>query len=359
MTTRLLAMMILLVAGTATADVIRLNREGGSSGPGVTLGQVAELAGAAAEALADTEVARFEDGQQEVRVTIDQVQQRLDQAGTNWSTLNLTGYLSVTVYRTPAEQEPPVGGTDSAYASTQFVAPDPAPTIASAVNTEVTLDISQPRTLYDLLTLEVTERVDVPAESLVIAVTPRDQRFLETPLIGQRYRVDLEPSHQVWTATFTRQTADISVRPRQVRMRLARRAEVVVAVNPLQRGDVIRPMDLERRTVEVELDTERYYVDPSQLGGLLAGRSLAAGQPITPEDVIAQELVRRNDLVTVICRIGAVKIETPAIARDSGVMGDVVYLRNPSSGELFQATIIGRRRVLIEMPGTLASGATP
>lgn len=351
----MITLTMMLLASIADAATIRLHREAGSSGPAVRLDQIAELTGAAAEALGAIEVATFEEGDREVEVSTDQIRRSLDRADANWADLSLTGFLTVTVYRTPSEDLTDAAGQDAAVPV--FEMPSPAQPIATAVNSDSTFDVTAPATLYDLLVRKLSQQTHVPVKDLVVTLHPRDRAYLKTQIIGHRYMVDLEDVAGGWKARFTKQALDVRDRPKEIHFRVSQMAPVLVTRRPLQRGEVLHAEDFRLERAEVSLDLGLYFTNASELNGFLAGNALAEGHPVVMNDLVAEELIRRNDMVTVICRIGTLRIEQIAQARQSGGLGDPIELRNPTSGETFYAKVIARKRALIESPGSLAQGA--
>ncbi len=341
--------------GVVSADAIHLEREAAGGAYVIRLGDVAELEGADAEALADIEVGRFDDGSDVYTLTADRVRQKLAEAGVNWADFSLMGFATVTVHRGE-------GGADPA-ASIGFL-DDPAvslvasPAIAGSLvaNPDQPVEAVAPVSLRDLILQRLTEETGIDSGELVLHMEPRDERFLGRPMFGQRFSVQLERAGAGWVAVVSPVTRQVEERPRRIRMQVLRSASVLVSTRPLRRGDVLRPDQLEVRELEIPLQDRGYFRAIDQAGGLVAGKSIAAGEPLSPEDLMAEEVVQRGDLVHVVCQIGGIRVKTVAIARDSGAVGDTIALRSSSSTRTFYAVVTGRRQALVETPETLALG---
>ena len=70
-----------------------------------------------------------------------------------------------------------------------------------------------------------------------------------------------------------------------------------------------------------------------------AKRMLKAGTLLTTRDLEKTPLVTRNQQVSVVVSRGAMEIRMQALCLDNGAKGDLVRLRNTSSGKIFNATV--------------------
>ncbi|MGH9658975.1 MAG: flagellar basal body P-ring formation chaperone FlgA, partial [Bryobacteraceae bacterium] len=82
--------------------------------------------------------------------------------------------------------------------------------------------------------------------------------------------------------------------------------------------------------------------------GLIPRRRIAAGQPVA-EAALSRPLdVARGDEVTVEVRNGRAQLEFRATAESAGRAGDLISLKNPSSGKRFRGRVAGKGRVVVE-----------
>jgi len=82
-------------------------------------------------------------------------------------------------------------------------------------------------------------------------------------------------------------------------------------------------------------------VSRSDLIGMTIKRTLQPNQLLSEADVIPPMMIKRNDLVTVIYKNGAIQLSTKARSLSNGSRGDVVQLVNPSSKKSFDAKVTG------------------
>jgi len=114
---------------------------------------------------------------------------------------------------------------------------------------------------------------------------------------------------------------------------------VVVATQPLSRGDVVGPNNvrLEKRELST-LDAGAYF-SLDEAVGRVARSSIQPGQTLTARRLDLPKLVKRSQLVAVETRIGGLVIRGQAKAQSDGAAGDIVTLANGSSGEKFSGVV--------------------
>lgn len=83
--------------------------------------------------------------------------------------------------------------------------------------------------------------------------------------------------------------------------------------------------------------------------GHLARRFMNPGTPITTADLMEPNDVDRGDTVSVEVHSGAAVLTLPAEADMAGRAGQVIPLRNASSGKTFRARITGKDRALLDL----------
>lgn len=128
--------------------------------------------------------------------------------------------------------------------------------------------------------------------------------------------------------------------------RVRKFAEVLVSTRdlmvhtPLTENDVI----FARREV-VNLDQVIFDVD--KVLGLELKRSIAYGTIISPSMLIKPVLIRSGDNITVISVVGSVVVQISGQALQSGALGDIIRVRNVTSGKSFLARIENASTVVV------------
>jgi flagella basal body P-ring formation protein FlgA len=83
-----------------------------------------------------------------------------------------------------------------------------------------------------------------------------------------------------------------------------------------------------------------YLSEPTRLRGASLVRSLAAGEAITLDALIADIVVKPGDPVRIVGQSGALTILVMGEARAAGHVGDRIQVKNLQSGLLLQAVIV-------------------
>ena len=144
----------------------------------------------------------------------------------------------------------------------------------------------------------------------------------------------------------------------RVLARVSLRKPVLVAARPINRGQTIDPGDLTVEDRVFERIGDIGLTDAEPLIGQRAAGFIKEGEQIGARDIEPVPLIRRNDLVTVVVRRGNLMIKGSARALSSGGYGDVVELKNEMarrSAETYTAVVTGRKTA--EVPGPVRDPA--
>lgn len=112
-------------------------------------------------------------------------------------------------------------------------------------------------------------------------------------------------------------------------------AEVLVSTRSIGRGDALNSanVSLEMRDLST-MRTEAFF-GLDDVEGSVAKSSIQPGQIISPRKVMQPNIVKRNQIVTVMTQIGALTIQSQAQALKDGAAGDVLACRNLKSKDEF------------------------
>ena len=135
---------------------------------------------------------------------------------------------------------------------------------------------------------------------------------------------------------------------------LVETAEAVIPLRAIALGEVIKSSD-----VMIERRPKTEVIAIEEVLGLAAKRALKPGQVIRAGDVMKQELVGRNETVTIVYEAPGMVLTIRGKALDAGAMGDVVNVLNVQSKRTIQATVSGAGRVNVtSATPRVASNAT-
>lgn len=136
---------------------------------------------------------------------------------------------------------------------------------------------------------------------------------------------------------------------------LVETAEAVVPLRAIAAGAVIKSTDV---MIERRPKTDAIAIE--DVLGFAAKRALKPGQVIRAADVMKQELVGRNETVTIVYEVPGMLLTIRGKALDAGAKGDVVNVLNIQSKRTIQATVSGPGRVsVVTAAPRLASNADP
>lgn len=159
--------------------------------------------------------------------------------------------------------------------------------------------------------------------------------------------------------------------PRTARLTgtIAETVEVVVALRPLGRGDVIRADDvaLERQPKATVRPNALSSLD--QVVGMAARRPLRPAQAVAATDLMRPELVAKNQAVTIVYEVPGMHLSVRGKAMEAGAEGDVIAVFNAQAKRTLQGVVAGPGRVAVvttfarspapEITGSIAAKAQP
>jgi flagella basal body P-ring formation protein FlgA len=125
-----------------------------------------------------------------------------------------------------------------------------------------------------------------------------------------------------------------------VSVTVAQSEAVVVASRPIAAGQTLSAADLQLASLPVQQFAGRQiFFDPVQLVGATADMSVAAGVPLTADDVQEPVMVKAGQTESVQVISGGVLLSLDATADETGRLGDTILFTNPGSGRRFTAEI--------------------
>jgi flagella basal body P-ring formation protein FlgA len=124
--------------------------------------------------------------------------------------------------------------------------------------------------------------------------------------------------------------------------------DVVVSSQPLASQEVVKPSDvrIERREISGLQARPFYAVD--EVVGQQVARSIAVNETLTQKKLERPTVMRRGSAVRLVYETGALRVETPGVAEENGRIGDMVQVKNASSGKLLRGRVVDGRNVRID-----------
>jgi len=321
----------IIFAHAAAADAVRLLDAAGATGDRVTLGQVAELEGDDAKALASLVIYELGKTQDRGTVTLEHVRRVLDAADVNWARVTLKGFESCAITRIPAQKT-------VAEAQDKEAAANPTKPVA----------IDHPTGLADLIAAQLAAMADLEVDALHVEYAERDLETLAGASVAGR--LEIEPTNRrVLGRTTIRVRRYEGVDLTQTltfSAHVSRRVLALVATEPVRRGQAIDPNQVELREALIDDGHTEPITDRALVAGQTAALRIHAGEVISPRHLRPVLLVKRGQVVKVRSMAGALVVRISAVALEDGGRDEVIRVRNQSSREELSVRVTGAREAV-------------
>jgi flagella basal body P-ring formation protein FlgA len=126
---------------------------------------------------------------------------------------------------------------------------------------------------------------------------------------------------------------------------------VAVAVKNIKRGEPILESDFSMVKKDLTDLRRGFFVDKTDLNGLVAARSIAAGAAISLQCVERPIAVKRGKIVVAEIKGKGFRITAMAKAMDNGRVGDVIRLTNVDSRRTFTGEVVDESTVRVLQQG--------
>lgn len=130
-----------------------------------------------------------------------------------------------------------------------------------------------------------------------------------------------------------------------VRVRVDVAKEVVVAAKTIQRHEIISEGDLALEVYDLCNVPSDVAFDPLLVVGMMAKHTIQAGRPVAFSSIQCPPVIARGDPVTLEAMAGGVIVAIPGEALEAGAVGDLIRVKNTSSGAIVRARVIDSQSV--------------
>ncbi|MFU0850966.1 flagellar basal body P-ring formation chaperone FlgA [Kluyvera cryocrescens] len=114
---------------------------------------------------------------------------------------------------------------------------------------------------------------------------------------------------------------------------------VVVANNTLERGQVISASTITLKKINISSTRGEYITKPDDVMGMTVKRRIRDRQPITTNQLDSPTLVDRGQRVLMIAEQNGVEARTMGEAMKKGRKGEIIKVKNESSGRIVSAIV--------------------
>jgi flagella basal body P-ring formation protein FlgA len=123
--------------------------------------------------------------------------------------------------------------------------------------------------------------------------------------------------------------------------------QAVVAITPLGKQDLISAADVRLERREIASRSSRPFTRIDDVIGKQSTRAIAVNEVLTQASVDRPTIVKRGSPVTLVFENAGLRVETKGVAEEAGKIGDLVQVKNPSSGKLLRGTVLDGRNVKV------------
>ncbi|OQA00880.1 MAG: flagellar basal body P-ring biosynthesis protein FlgA [Planctomycetes bacterium ADurb.Bin412] len=211
-------------------------------------------------------------------------------------------------------------------------------------------------TLSDQLTDTVAQMMDLDTASLKIEWQCKDPSWLQQPAAGDRFKI--VPLSPIRLGQVQFAVTDLSLREPENRRqgdpgrckvsgKVEFLCESVVAAQALRPGQVITPEMVKRMPRRVTSFREVGITDLDYVVGQEVARAAGENELVLPGMIRKVQLVKRNEYVDVIAKVGQVEIRQRCKALAGGAYGDVILARDENNKRTVQGRITAARQVTV------------
>jgi flagellar basal body P-ring formation protein FlgA len=123
---------------------------------------------------------------------------------------------------------------------------------------------------------------------------------------------------------------------------------VIVLTRPVQRGEIIARQDLNVERRDVSNTRGDFVTQFEQIENKEAARNLPSGAILGLKSVLVPPLIRRKDKVIINSGEAGVSVQMSGTALMDGAKGEVIKVKNDSSGRIVSGMVIDSGMVLIK-----------
>jgi flagella basal body P-ring formation protein FlgA len=124
-------------------------------------------------------------------------------------------------------------------------------------------------------------------------------------------------------------------------------ANVVVSSAPLAHHESINAQDVRVERRDITSLSGRTFTRISDVTGKQAARPIEVNEILTQSSVDLPKLIRRGGTVVLLYETSSLRVESPGVAEEPGRIGDMIQVKNPTSGKLMRGIVLDGRTVKV------------
>ena len=120
-----------------------------------------------------------------------------------------------------------------------------------------------------------------------------------------------------------------------------------VAGKYIKFGDIIQASDIASKKMRLDTFKKGFATEDSEVIGMQAKKYIAVDKMFKLNDISRPPVLKNNDPVNIIYSSGTINLKTVGIALGTGAVGDMVKVKNTSSGAILLGQIIDKNTVQV------------
>jgi len=121
--------------------------------------------------------------------------------------------------------------------------------------------------------------------------------------------------------------------------------QVVVAAAPLARQELIGARDLRVERREMAGRGNRPFSRVEDVIGKQPTRAIEANAVLTASAVDRPTIMKRGSAIKLVFETGSLRVETAGVAEEGGKIGELIQVKNASSGKILRGVVLDGRQV--------------
>jgi flagella basal body P-ring formation protein FlgA len=298
---------------------------------------------------------RFKDDTDTAAVDVRDVKQLLTDAGVNLGLVSFSGSL-ICKLRRDGDAVPEVSPllASNVPAAVEAIAPRVLPDAPEPA----TLVRSQPLTLRDVITQQLSAHLGLPPEQLQVRFDAKDEKLGSLREGAHQFQIAPQKSRRLGNVAWDVTVSTGAAKKKHVLMTHVQAWQTqLVTARPISVKQVIQHDDVVEKRVLVDYLSEEPPVARAQIVGQQAARELPIGTVVTPRVIHSVQLVRVGQLVTVVVENGRVHVKWVAEARENGNYGQMIRVRKPGTRDEFIVVVSGPEQTTLRGGGAMDATA--
>lgn len=123
--------------------------------------------------------------------------------------------------------------------------------------------------------------------------------------------------------------------------------EVLITAYPLAHHERVSADKVRLEWRDISSVAARPFYRLGEVEGLEAARAIEVNEVLTQKSLERPTLMRRGSAIVLVYESGSLRVEAPGVAEEGGKAGDLIQVKNPSSGKLLRGLVLDGRTVKV------------